>query len=311
MKGLILYVLAGVAIATVAIAQQPPAPEAFPESLQQTSEDVPRRLTIAVSVAETSDLKVQQGDRVVRGQLLADRSRQRQRLEAQKAQLALTLERLKTASITPPLPPLQQPAIATPTYLEEQAAIDRAKAEVEQAEAVIDAKKQELVYLAELPNLDPLVLEHEQAKLAELQREHTATVRDYQLAHGKRSTTEYRHTVTLAEQVASQNRAALEYQRQWAAYEQRLRDRDYQVAQAQLRLDEVENAIATLAVVRSPYAGRIRRIQWLGQSADGSLSAEITLLIRSSDGSGTPLPGQQPGVSGGVDGAGDSEFLGD
>lgn len=319
MKGVIPYVLAGVAIATVAIAQQPPAPEAFPESLQQTSEDVPRRLTIAVSVAETSDLKVQQGDRVVRGQLLADRSRERQRLEAQREQLSLTRQKLQSSTITAPLPPAAVPAIAAlprPSYLEEEAAIERAKASVDQAEAEIEAKKQELAYLAELEHLDPLVLEHERAKLADLQRAHTAAVRDYQLAQGKLAKAkadtdyhEYRHSLDLAERVERANQASLSYQRQWAEYEQSLRNRDYQLSQTQLRLDEIENAIASLSVVRAPYAGRIRQIKWLGQGPDGSLNVELTLLVR--DGSRTPLPGQLDGVPSGVDGISDPEFIGD
>ena len=68
------------------------------------------------------------------------------------------------------------------------------------------------------------------------------------------------------------------YQRQWAEYEQCLRNREVQIAQAQLRLDEVTHAIASLAVVRSPYAGRIRWIKWLGQMA--YLLLEITFMVR-------------------------------
>jgi hypothetical protein len=36
---------------------------------------------------------------------------------------------------------------------------------------------------------------------------------------------------------------------------------------------------ASLATVKAPYSGRVRRVKWLGQSPDGSLSAEITLMI--------------------------------
>ena len=147
---------------------------------------------------------------------------------------------------------------------------------MDQAEAAITAKQQEIAYLYALPNLDPLVMEHEQAKLAELQREHTAAVRDYQLARGQRSTTEYRHSITLAESVSAQNRAALEYQQQWAHYEQRLRDQDYQLSQVQLQLEGVENAIEALAVVRSPYSGRIRQVQWLEQGPDGAINVELS-----------------------------------
>ncbi|MEM9814988.1 MAG: hypothetical protein AAF827_01040 [Cyanobacteria bacterium P01_D01_bin.6] len=304
MKGLIPYVVTGVAIASVAVAQTTPTPQRAPDIAPLTSEDSgPTRLTITVAVAGPEDLKVQQGDRVSQGQLIADRTRERERLEAQQAKFQLTLERLEGATITAPLLPATAPSILEPTYLEENAAIARTEATIDQAEAAIATQQQALTYLAALPNLDPLVLEHEQANLAELQREHTAAVRDYQLARGKRSTTEYRHSVTLADSVSAQNRAALEYQQQWANYEQRLRDRDYQLAQVQLQLEEVENAIAALAVVRSPYSGRIRQVKWLGQGPDGALSVELTLLVR--DSAGTSLPEQLDGLPSNADGAGD------
>ncbi len=121
-------------------------------------------------------------------------------------------------------------------------------------------------------------------------------MREYQFALGQRATAEYEHSVTLAADVSSRGHAMLSYQQQWANYEQQLRDRDYQVAQTRLKLDDVENAIANLAVVRSPYAGRIRRIKWLGQDASGMLSAEITLMVRTS--AGATVPGQLNGMSG-------------
>ena len=199
--------------------------------------------------------------------------------------------------------------MASPTYLEQDAAIARAKADVDQAEALITAKHQEVDYLTQLSNLDPLVMEHEQAKLAELQRNHTAVVRDYQLALGKRSSAEYDHSRAMAIDASSRNRDQLSYQQQWAQYEQRLRDRDYQLSQTQLRWDEIQNAIANLAVVRSPYAGRIRRIKWLGQDASGLLSAEITLMVRAS--AGATVPGQFDGVPGDTDAASDRAIIRD
>ena len=309
LNGLIPYVLAVVALGGVALAQSSPAPVSPPEQLTTTPPAAaPQRLTINVTVADPEDLKVAEGDRIDVGQLIADRGQEKRQLEAQEAQLKLSLQRLQSSTITAPLPPAQPPAIAPPTYLEQEAAIDRAKATVDLAELAIANKQQELTYLAELPHLDPLVMEHEQAKLAELQRNHTAAVREYQLAMGKRSTAEYQHSVTVAADVTSRNRAVMDYQQQWAEYEQRLRDRDYQLSQTQLQLDEVDYAIAKLAVVRSPYAGRIQRVQWLGQNPDGSLGVELTLLIR--DG-GATVPGQLDGVPGGVDEPGDSEQSGD
>jgi hypothetical protein len=221
------------------------------------------------------------------------------------------MQRLGTATITLPVPPAQTPAIADPTYLEEQAAIDQAKTEIDAAERAIASKHREIDYLAALPHLDPLILEHEQARLEALQRHHTAAVRAYQLAVGKHSRAEYEHAITVATNIANRNQATLAYQQQWAEYEQSLRDRDYQLTQTQLQLDEVDHAISTLAVVRSPYGGRIRRIRWLGQNPDGSLAVELTLLIRDGaaapgENNGAPLPGQLNGLPGLIDGAGHS-----
>jgi hypothetical protein len=291
---LILHTCMLVTVATgaascTALAQQPTSPPDQPQSSTPTTES-PSRLTISVSVSGPEDLKVKEGDRIKAGDLIADRGRERQRLDAQKRQLQLALTRLQSAIISPPQPPSQVPSIAvlpSSTYLEESASIERAKVAVDQAERSLAQKQQEIDYLQSLAHLDPLVLEHEQAKLIDLQQAHTAAVRDYQLAVGRMGKAqddeayrEYQHTLAVAERVEQSNQAAMDYQRQWAEYEQRLRDRDFQVAQTQLRLDEVETAIATLSTVRSPYAGRVRRVKWLGQGSDGSLSAEVTLLVQ-------------------------------
>jgi hypothetical protein len=309
---LISFLFIGLALSACTAAAQPVSSPPGQNSGIELGES-PRRLQIKVSVADPADLKVAEGDRIRAGDLIADRAIQRQRLEAQKRQLALTLQRLQTATITAPMSPAPVPAIAalpSASYLEEQAAIERAKVAVDQAERSLNQKQQEIEYLQTLANLDPLVLEHEQAKLAELQQVHTAAVRDYQLAAGRlgkaqddQAYREYQHSLAQAERVQQANQDALLFQRQWAEYEQRLRDREFQVAQTQMKIDEVDNALATLAVVRSPYSGRVRRIKWLGQNADGSLSAEVTLVIRTDSGPGpdsvpgtrinSTLPGQQ------------------
>jgi len=145
---------------------------------------------------------------------------------------------------------------------------------------------QEIDYLSQIPNLDLIILEHEQTKLAELKRNHTAAVRDYQLAMGKLQTAkdnrkyqEYQASVTEAQRIEQMNQSRLNYQRQLAEYEQRLADREFQVSQLQARLNDVDNQIASLAQVKAPYSGTVRRIRWLGQSPDGSLTAEVTLMV--------------------------------
>jgi multidrug resistance efflux pump len=74
------------------------------------------------------------------------------------------------------------------------------------------------------------------------------------------------------------NQARSNYERQLAEYQQRLGNREFQVAQVKAKLQEVDNAIASLATVKAPYSGTVRRVKWLGQSPDGSLTAKITLI---------------------------------
>lgn len=251
----------------------------------------PKRLTITVKVTEPDDLKVSEGEQVEKGEIIADRERERTRLNAQQKQLQLSLNRLKAASITPPVAPQAVPtmmALPPVSYLEQVAAVEKTKSAIASIESELELKQEEITYLKSVKNLDPIILEHEQANLKQLKQDHTTAVRDYQLAMGKlqsakdsRKYQEYQASINSARRVEEMNQSRLNYQRQLAEYEQRLTDREFQVTQLQEKLNDVENAIATLSVVKSPYAGIVRRVKWLGQSADGSLTAEVTLMVES------------------------------
>lgn len=259
----------------------------------------PRRLTVTVKVAEPTDLKIKEGQSIKQGEIISDRATEKTRLVSQQQQLQLSLNRLKSTSISPPLAPAPVPTVnALPpvSYLENEAAVEKTKSAmrgaraspIASAESEIELKKQEIDYLFGVPNLDSIVLEHEQKNLAKLQLNHTAAVREYQLAMGKmqsakdsRKYQEYEASVTAARRVEEMNQARLNYQRQLSEFEQRLADKEFQVSQVQTKLNEVDNAIASLAQVKAPYAGTVRRIKWLGQSPDGSLTAEITLMVES------------------------------
>ena len=291
LRNLFIYGLVIVAIAiSPAFTNFMPLPS-WATATQGEATTRPRRLAITVKVSEPNDLKVSEGEQIVAGEIIADRERERTRLTAQQKQLQLSLDRLKAASITPPAVPQKvPPTMALPpiSYLEQEAAVQKTKAAIASVESEIELKQQEVEYLTGVKNLDPIILEHEQAKLKQLKQQHTAEIREYQLAMGKMQTAkdsrkyqEYQASINSARRVEEMNQARLNYQRQLAEYEQRLTDREFQVTQLQEKLNNVENAIATLSVIKSPYAGTVRRIKWLGQSADGSLTAEVTLMVES------------------------------
>jgi DNA repair exonuclease SbcCD ATPase subunit len=273
---------------------QPDNLSASPETISQptqtdTATTSPRRLTVTVKVAEPTDLKIAEGQEIKRGDIISDRASEKTRLTSQQQILQLSLERLKAAIVTPPTPPAPTPlvkALPPVSYLEHEAAVEKAKAAIASIESELELKKQEIDYLSQIPNLDPIILEHEQTKLDELKRNHTAAVRDYQLAMGKLQTAkdnrkyqEYQASVSEVQRIEQMNQSRLNYQRQLAEYEQRLADREFQVSQLQARLNDVDNQIASLAQVKAPYSGIVRRIRWLGQSSDGSLTAEVTVMV--------------------------------
>ena len=290
-RNLLVYGLVIAAIAIVPTFTNLSLPGWAIDQLEQEATTRPRRLAITVNVTDPDDLKVEEGEEVAKGEIIADREQQRTRLTAQQKQLQLSLDRLKSALITPPAAPQAVPIVmALPpiSYLEHEAAVEKSKSVIASVESEVELKQEEISYLSGVKNLDPIILEHEQAKLKQLKQQHTAAVRDYQLAMGKmqsaknsRKYQEYQASLDSARRVEEMNQARLNYQRQLAEYEQRLTDREFQVTQLQEKLNNVENAIATLSVVKSPYAGTIRRVRWLGQSPDGSLTAEVTLMVES------------------------------
>ncbi len=157
----------------------------------QTETTAPKRLNITVQVTEPDDLKVSEGEQITKGKIIADRERERTRLTAQEKQLQLSLDRLQAASITPPAAPQQVPTVmALPpvSYLEHEAAVEKTKSAIASIESELELKQEEISYLSGVKNLDPIILEHEQEKLKQLKQEHTAAVREYQLAMGKMQT---------------------------------------------------------------------------------------------------------------------------
>jgi hypothetical protein len=251
------------------------------QTTQPESTDSPRRLTVTVRVSEPEDLKLKEGSEIKAGDIIASRSREKQRLESQKQQLTLSLQKLQSYTLLPPTPPSAVPAVkALPpiSYLEQEAVVETAKTAISSVESEIETKKQEITYLSELHNLDPIVLEHSSVKLEELKRKHTAAVKDYQLALGKlnsaknqRAYQEYQASLEAARRVEEVNQSRSGYERQLAEYQQRLGDREFQVAQMKSKLNEVENAIASLAVV----------VLLLSYAARNKLCADANKLLRS------------------------------
>ncbi len=249
----------------------------------------PNRIEIAVNISAHEDLKIAQDMTIAKGQIISDRIPEKARLLAQQKQLELSLKRILAASIQAPPKPLPVPAVSPlppVNYLEQNAAIERANITIALSQEEINIKEQEIAELSQIPNLDPITIEHEQAKLKQLQLNHQIAANELELAQGKLQTAkqqreyqEYQASVTAARRVEEENQAKAFYQRQLAEYNEKIADKEIQVTQLQEKLNNVQNAIASLQIV-SPYAGTVRNIEFLGQSEDGAIAVKILLLVK-------------------------------
>jgi hypothetical protein len=283
--------------------QSPIAPVAAPVAAPQQQSGRLHKMTLQVS--EPNDLKVKPGDNIVAAQIVADQDNERKRLNLRKDELQLAIKRIENQKISPPeratdptKPKPAPPMIPLPdiSYQQYEAAIEKAQNEAKQQEEIINLKRRELDYLKGLEGLDPAIVEHEINKLSKLENQLKSALAEIDLGVGKllsakeaRKQDEYQHQLNLSRRIEEENQALsfyqqqiaenqINYQRLIATYEKESRDRDYQFTQLKIQLSSVEDSIARLAVIRSPYNGKIRRIKFTGQ-IDNKLGVELTMVI--------------------------------
>jgi hypothetical protein len=263
----------------------PPSPTPA-ATVQSAATPGGKRFTLKLTLTEKEDLKVKQGDVVVRDQIIADRSRDRIRLESQKQQIQLQLQRLKQPPIQP-LAPKRIPDVAAlpaPSFLEEQAEIDRYAIRVEKATRDRDLQRRYLDAVQNLNDIPASTMSHETEKLllkegalkeaiAELETARAKLVKaqkDYQY-------TEYQYSLELSKREIEIQRQQQEYSKQTQEFEKNNRDREFQIAQVTARSQEIETQLAALSVVRSQYNGKIQRVKFLEQS-NTAITVELTVI---------------------------------
>lgn len=234
-----------------AIAQVPFPTPTTPVSPRTNA--LPRTLKLKLTLDTPADLKVVQGQQVVREQILSDRTLARERLMAQRQVLLLKLEQLKK--------PQSSPSAKSPnpesSYAEERAKIAQAKLEVDQAQKAIAQ------FLADSP-------------WTEYARE-----QGYQPSEKEKLTA---LNNVLAQKKASLNLAiaglqsAKEKHREEVSKVAQQQDTSLEQAQLLTQLNAIESELERSGVVKSPYTGSIKKIKWVGQT-DAELVAELTIAV--------------------------------
>jgi hypothetical protein len=247
MNKLTLQIFIFILLGTGAIAVSSKSPDSLVNS--QSAVNQPKRLKITLSINDPNDLKVREGDRVVKGQILSDRDLERKRLNRERMATLITINKIEktpvpTLKIAPELrelPPVSfaiaeseiqqaelkftqaqrnlQNALSYDPFITAKANIDKARAGIESASRAFQLQQRKLDAVNGLKGLPQEMLEHETEKLRQKQTEQETAQAQFDFY-----TAEYRQI----ESQRSQSIADLQSKVQLARA-------DLEVAQARLR----------------------------------------------------------------------------
>lgn len=269
------------------------------------------RLTLKLTLSSPSDLKVREGDQVSAGQVLSDRLRDRQRLEAQKRQLQLQIQQLQQPIAAPP-PARSIPEVAglpPASFLDEVAAVERQKVIVAQHERSMQQQQRMLDMLDSMPdaNLPEATVPHETERLAQRQQELNQANADLELteaqlaqAQQERQHEEYLHSLEMSKRAIAIEQGRLQRAEQLQNQQEQENQRSFQIAQITAQLQVIDTQLAQLSAVRSPYAGTIQRVSYEGQT-DQNLVVELTLVTAADSSSSSPTGSDRGNAAGGND----------
>jgi hypothetical protein len=169
----------------------------------------PKRLKITLSVTDPQDLKIREGDKVTKGQIISDRSLERQRLQRERMAVLLTINKIEknplpTLKVAPQLrelPPVSfaiaeseimqaelkftqaqrnlQNALSYDPFITAKANVDKAKSGIESAVRGFELQQRKLDAVNGLKGLPPEMLEHETEKLRQAQSNQEAAQANY------------------------------------------------------------------------------------------------------------------------------------
>jgi hypothetical protein len=239
-----------------------------------------------LTLTSPDDLKVRESDIVVIGQIIADRVRDRTRLEFQKDSLLAEITRLKQLQALP-IPEIKP--LPSANFLEESADIERLRFQAENMLRDKEQQQRKLDVLRTLPQseLPEAIIPHEELVLGEKEREYNQAIAEVNLAQGKLSKSQQKRQIDEYNHSLEKSKLAI------AQREQELQQQG-QIADLAARLSQIEISLSQLSAVRSPYSGSIQKIKFEGQN-DQNLTVELILVInRNSRPSAIPTPSPSP-----------------
>jgi DNA repair exonuclease SbcCD ATPase subunit len=157
--------------------------------------------------------------------------------------------------------------------LHEREVLKQKEADLQQVQADLQ-EAQEKVEAARKDRVDRV--QHLAMALEKAKSEQEIAISKLQTAKDRRAYQEYEASITAVRRTEEHEQTMQSYGRQLQETENRERDRSFQAAQIQAKVAELDDQLASLGIIRSPYAGTIQRIKVTGQN-DKNISVEVTL----------------------------------
>ncbi len=255
---------------------QKAAPPTALQLKKETTTKSVKRHRVNIQVVNLTDLKVAENSQVTQGQVLSDRTEERQSLEAQKEQIEISIKQLST--------PLSQVAeLPSGNFSIQEAAIARIKSEIE----LLDNRQS-------LPATPAPFFRFKDEKLQKLLESEKLN----KIADGIRTEASERAQISeakaklaleLNQAIAALDKARSDYQHQQYQHslnlirqQTEMQRQQYQAASLIAQKQEIESKLAEITQIKSPVSGKIRRIKNLGQK-DRQISLEIVIDVRQTD----------------------------
>jgi hypothetical protein len=230
-----------------------------------------KRHRIQVQVVSLNDLKISEGSAVEVGQIISDRTEERQSLEAERNQIENSIQRLS-------IPTSKLAELPEPNFAIEEAAIQQIKDELKLMESNSVAPRPETSFRFKDEKLRELL---EANKLEERAKAITAEAND----RAKLAESKARLVGQLNSAIAALNKAKSNYQHQQYEHslnlvrqQAELQRQQYQIASLVDKKQEIEAKLREITQIKSPVDGRVRRIKNLGQK-DRAINLEVVIDV--------------------------------
>jgi chaperonin cofactor prefoldin len=256
------------------ILQAPPAPtlqKAPAIELKKSESKVSKRHRVQVQVVSLSDLKISEGSQVAAGQIISDRTEERQSLEAERNQIDNAIKQLS-------IPASQLAELPPPNFAVEEAAIEQLKNELQLLDSRPSEVQGETFFRFKDENLQKVLEPEKLEKVA--QRVADSANNQVKLAEAKAKL-----AGQLNSAIAALNKAKSNYQHQQYEHslnlvrqQAELQRQQYQIASLVGKKQEIEAKLREITQIKSPVDGRVRRIKNLGQK-DRAINLEVVIDI--------------------------------